>query len=147
MVNRFQKLPVHIYPSDFTRFTRLNRESFSHVIFCISLVLFSSRELWKIQWEVPCIGVSSYASHSVSGTQPAQVNSVPRAPASLPAVLEAHSGLKPVSPLTHLSLALSSGLGYAVHCGCHLGIDPVHHGEWDRKGVDEDGNWNSGCPK
>lgn len=48
MVNRFQKLLLHIYPSDF-RFAKLNREFFSHAIFYISLVLFSSREFWKFR--------------------------------------------------------------------------------------------------
>lgn len=84
--------------------------------FCLKYMVCKRESRNVLQWEVPWIGVSSCASHSVPGTQPAQVNSVPRAPTSLPAFLEAHSGLKPVSPLTHSSLTSFWLLAWIMQC-------------------------------
>lgn len=85
-------------------------------LFCLKYMVRKWESRSVVQWEAPWIGVSSCASHSVPGTQPAQANPVPRAPASLPAVLEAHSGLKPVSALTHLSLILFRFLAWVMQC-------------------------------
>ena len=64
---------------------------------------------WEIEWGFftyfdPWMGVSSRISCSAPGPRPHQVNSVPRAPASLPAGPEAHQKVKSAPPLTRLSL-------------------------------------------
>lgn len=114
--------------------------------FCLKYMVCKRESRNVLQWEVPWIGVSSCASHSVPGTQPAQVNSVPRAPTSLPAFLEAHSGLKPVSPLTHSSLTSFWLLAWIMQCTV-VGYRPCsalrmrqERGWWRW-------NWNSGGAK